>query len=70
MPVYRLEDSEPVIDPSVFIANNASIIGEVKIGKNSSVWFKTRCPEGRLTGWVSVSVLPSLAVTVNRTVMI
>ncbi len=41
MPVYRLEDSEPVIDPTVFIAENASVIGDVKIGRSSSVWFNT-----------------------------
>jgi carbonic anhydrase/acetyltransferase-like protein (isoleucine patch superfamily) len=29
----------PRIDPSVFIADGARIIGDVEIGENSSVWF-------------------------------
>jgi carbonic anhydrase/acetyltransferase-like protein (isoleucine patch superfamily) len=29
----------PEIDEKAFIANTASIIGDVKIGKDSSVWF-------------------------------
>lgn len=29
----------PVIDPSAFIAANAIISGDVKIGKNSGIWF-------------------------------
>ncbi len=30
---------EPKIDKSVFIAESASIIGDVKIGKNSNIWY-------------------------------
>jgi carbonic anhydrase/acetyltransferase-like protein (isoleucine patch superfamily) len=30
---------KPQIDESVFIAHSADVIGRVKIGKNSSVWF-------------------------------
>lgn len=30
---------EPQIDPSVFIAPNATIIGDVEIGENTNVWF-------------------------------
>lgn len=29
----------PVIDPSVYVADNATIIGDVHIGARSSVWF-------------------------------
>ncbi|MFM7619981.1 MAG: gamma carbonic anhydrase family protein, partial [Alphaproteobacteria bacterium] len=29
----------PNIDKSVFIANNAVISGDVKIAKNSSIWY-------------------------------
>ena len=32
---------KPRIDPSVFIAEGAQIIGDVEIGRNSSVWFNT-----------------------------
>lgn len=31
----------PDVDDSVFIASGAKIIGNVKIGKNSSVWYNT-----------------------------
>ncbi len=30
---------KPKIDPSVFIADTATVIGDVEIGKNSSVWY-------------------------------
>ena len=30
---------KPDIDDSCFVADNASVIGKVEIGKNSSVWF-------------------------------
>ena len=30
---------EPKIDPNVFIADTATVIGDVEIGKNSSVWY-------------------------------
>jgi len=30
---------QPVIDPSVFIADNVTVIGDVHIGARSSVWF-------------------------------
>ncbi len=39
MPVYKLEKMVPEIESSVFIAETAQVIGDVKIGKNSSVWF-------------------------------
>lgn len=29
----------PIIDESVFVAENATIIGRVKIGKQSSIWY-------------------------------
>ena len=41
MPVYKLEEHRPVIDPSVYIAPTATVIGKVTIGKSSSVWFNT-----------------------------
>lgn len=39
MPLFRLQTDEPQIDPSVFIAPTAAVIGNVSIGKDSSVWF-------------------------------
>lgn len=37
--IYKIEEKTPEIDPSVFIAPSADIIGEVKIGEGSSIWF-------------------------------
>jgi carbonic anhydrase/acetyltransferase-like protein (isoleucine patch superfamily) len=31
----------PTIDPSVYLVNSAEIIGDVAIGKDSSVWYNT-----------------------------
>lgn len=39
MPVYELENIQPQIDPSVYIAPTGTVIGKISIGKNSSVWF-------------------------------
>ncbi len=40
MPLIKpYKDKFPKIDPSVFIAENAVIIGDVEIGKDSSVWY-------------------------------
>ncbi len=30
---------EPKIDPSVFVADSAAVIGDVEIGEGSSIWF-------------------------------
>jgi len=32
---------EPKLDPSVFVASGAHVIGDVEIGKDSSLWFNT-----------------------------
>ena len=34
---YR--SKKPVIDPSVFLAPTATVVGDVEIGAGSSVWF-------------------------------
>lgn len=39
MPIYKLGDKTPKIHPTAWIADNATIIGDVTIGPNSSVWF-------------------------------
>ena len=41
MTLYTFDNSIPVINETSFIAPNASLIGRVKIGQNSSVWFNT-----------------------------
>jgi carbonic anhydrase/acetyltransferase-like protein (isoleucine patch superfamily) len=38
VPIYALDDLEPTIDPSAFVHPDAVIIGDVRIGPDSSVW--------------------------------
>jgi carbonic anhydrase/acetyltransferase-like protein (isoleucine patch superfamily) len=45
MAVYQLDHRIPQIDPSAFIAAEATIIGEVRIERDSSVW-----PQATLRG--------------------
>ncbi len=37
--ILPYKDKKPQVDPSVFVAPGAKIIGDVKIGKDSSIWF-------------------------------
>ncbi len=37
--IYRYNDIEPVIPASVFVAPNATVIGDVEIGEDSGIWF-------------------------------
>jgi carbonic anhydrase/acetyltransferase-like protein (isoleucine patch superfamily) len=39
MPVYRLGEIAPQIDPTAWIADNAVLIGRVVLGPGASVWF-------------------------------
>ena len=39
MPVYKIDNLSPIIDPTSFVADSAQIIGDVTLKKNSSVWF-------------------------------
>ena len=41
MTLYTFDNSTPEIKETSFIAPDASLIGRVKIGENSSVWFNT-----------------------------
>jgi carbonic anhydrase/acetyltransferase-like protein (isoleucine patch superfamily) len=38
-PLYRLGDAEPAIDPTAWVAPTAVVIGDVRIGAGSGVWF-------------------------------
>ena len=38
MPIYALGDLEPTIHPDAFMHPDAVIIGDVRIGANSSIW--------------------------------
>ncbi len=39
MPVYALGNKRPQIDASVWIAPNAIVIGDVRLGRNVSIWW-------------------------------
>lgn len=39
MPIYRLGDLEPQIDPTAWVADNAVIVGRVRLGPGASVWY-------------------------------
>ncbi|MEO0078434.1 MAG: gamma carbonic anhydrase family protein [candidate division WOR-3 bacterium] len=39
--IIELEGSTPQIAPDVFIAANATVIGQVTVGRGSSIWFGT-----------------------------
>ena len=39
MPVYRLGDAEPQIHPSVWIADNAVVIGRVVLSAGVGIWY-------------------------------
>ncbi len=41
MPTYEIDSIIPAIDSSVFVAHNATVIGNVNISENASVWFNT-----------------------------
>lgn len=41
MSIIPYKGITPTIDPTVFIAEGVHIIGDVEIGKDSSVWFNT-----------------------------
>lgn len=38
MPVYALGDREPQIDPTAFVHPDAVVIGDVRIGAESTIW--------------------------------
>ncbi|RQR47567.1 gamma carbonic anhydrase family protein [Burkholderia sp. Bp9126] len=39
MTIYRLDDHTPSIHESAFVAETAAIIGDVRLGANTSIWF-------------------------------
>lgn len=39
MPIYRLGDLAPQIDPQSWIAPNATVIGQVQLARNVSIWW-------------------------------
>jgi len=58
VPIYALGDSEPTIDPSAYVHPDAVVIGDVRIGPDSSVW-----PNAVLrgdTGYIQVGARTSI----------
>ncbi len=41
MPLYEYQGTRPVLGEDVFVAPNATVIGDVHLGAGSSVWFGT-----------------------------
>ena len=39
MPIYRLGEHSPQLQEGVWVADNATIIGDVHLGRNVNVWF-------------------------------
>lgn len=39
MPLYRLGDTVPQADPSARVAENATLVGRVTLGRGASVWY-------------------------------
>ncbi len=39
MPIYRLDDRIPQLDPSVWVAPSATVIGHVLLAANVSIWW-------------------------------
>ncbi len=39
--IYSFKDKKPDTEKAVFVAQSADIIGDVKLGKNSNIWFNS-----------------------------
>lgn len=39
MPIYRLGDKIPQLDPTAWVAPNATVIGDVRLAANVSIWW-------------------------------
>jgi len=39
--IYKFKDKTPDIEKAAFVADSADIIGEVTLGENTTIWFKT-----------------------------
>lgn len=67
MPLYEFEGNKPSIGSKCFIAPNATIIGEVIIEDNCSVWFNTviRADVNKITIRTGTNVQDSSIIHVN-----
>ncbi|MBL8450774.1 MAG: gamma carbonic anhydrase family protein [Dechloromonas sp.] len=39
MPIFRIDEKTPAIDPTAWVAANATLIGDVRLGAAASVWW-------------------------------
>jgi carbonic anhydrase/acetyltransferase-like protein (isoleucine patch superfamily) len=39
MAIYRIEQHEPVVPASAWVADSASVIGRVELGEHTSIWY-------------------------------
>lgn len=39
MAQYRIADKRPDVEPSAFVAREATLVGDVQVGANASIWF-------------------------------
>jgi carbonic anhydrase/acetyltransferase-like protein (isoleucine patch superfamily) len=39
MPIFRIDEKTPAIDPTAWVAANATVIGDVRLGAGASVWW-------------------------------
>ena len=39
MTCYKLGDKTPQLGENAWIAPNATVIGDIRLGKNTSIWF-------------------------------
>ncbi len=65
--IYPFENKKPIIHASCFIAPSADIVGDVKIGENSSVWFNAtiRADQNPIVIGKNVSVQDNCVVHVD-----
>lgn len=68
--LFNYKDLYPEIDDSVFLASGVKIIGDVKIGKHSSVWYNTVIRGDvhyvKIGSFTNIQDLSMLHVTNNR----
>lgn len=39
MAIYRLGEHKPVLDPTTWVADSASVIGQVRLGAETGIWY-------------------------------
>ena len=44
--ILEYQGKYPKIDPTAFVAENATVIGDVEIGPGTNIWFQSVVPGG------------------------